>query len=106
VTTLAPRGAPTLRASLVWSALLHLLVAAAVVFGVCAGRDFVGGAFMRSGSGVSRAGGAGAGGVGVGVGTGSGGVSRTTPTCRGPGGAAISVTRYVGGVGTEVCVPP
>lgn len=33
MTTLAPRGAPTLRASLVWSALLHLLVAAAVVFG-------------------------------------------------------------------------
>jgi protein TonB len=33
VTTLAPRSAPTLRASLVWSALLHLAVAAAVVFG-------------------------------------------------------------------------
>ena len=33
MTTLAPRGAPTLRASLVWSALLHLAVAAAVVFG-------------------------------------------------------------------------
>jgi protein TonB len=33
VTTLAPGGAPTLRASLVWSALLHLAVAAAVVFG-------------------------------------------------------------------------
>jgi protein TonB len=33
VTTLAPRGAPTLRASFVWSALLHLLVAAAFVYG-------------------------------------------------------------------------
>jgi protein TonB len=33
VTTLAPSGAPTLRAPLVWSALLHLAVAAAVVFG-------------------------------------------------------------------------
>ena len=33
MTTLAPRGAPTLRASLVWSALLHLAVAAAVVLG-------------------------------------------------------------------------
>ena len=33
MTTLAPRGAPTLRASLVLSALLHLLVGAAVVFG-------------------------------------------------------------------------
>ena len=33
MTTLAPRGAPTLRASLVWSALLHLAVAAAIVYG-------------------------------------------------------------------------
>ena len=33
MTTLAPRGAPTLRAPLVWSLLLHLVVAAAVVFG-------------------------------------------------------------------------
>ena len=33
MTTLAPRGAPTLRASLVWSLLLHLGVVAALLFG-------------------------------------------------------------------------
>ena len=33
MTTLAPRTDLTLRASLVWSALLHLLVVAGVLFG-------------------------------------------------------------------------
>jgi len=63
------------------------------VFGARTTRSLVGAAFIRSGSGVAGARGAGAGGVGVTAGSDAGGVSRTTPTCLGPAGAAISVTR-------------